>query len=239
MADLEWPDDLTTPGDANRKEALQRFDITPQAHLTLLPGQDRENYLKQKIKTNYYQFLFTDRATKQQGVFYCGDFAAEGSPLSTPPDQRQEGWLKLAGLERLPRINPLTVEFIRPGNGTNPGTPAAPRDERERVVASLQLVCATAMSVWKMNAKGTAMVDIYSRLCRETTLSSQLPSRIKSINTIISKMKRLNEGEKFHEYLTRLQEKKPEWRFRRFNSELLRELLLTHPKMTDQDPVVF
>lgn len=52
-------------------------------------------------------------------------------------------------------------------------------------------------------------------------------------------MKRLNEGEKFHEYLPRLQEKKPEWRVLRFNSELQREPLLTHPKMTDQDPIVF
>lgn len=73
--ELVWPENLTTKGDDNRRQALQRFDISPLIHLALLPGQKLTNYLNRTITTHYYQFQFTEKSSGRRGVFYCGDSA--------------------------------------------------------------------------------------------------------------------------------------------------------------------
>lgn len=236
--ELEWPKDLVAKGDDNRRKALQRFDISPLMHLALLPGQELTNYLNQTITTHYYQFLFTEKSSGRRGIFYCGDSAAEGSP-QTAKGNKQEGWLKLAGLQRLSCINPLTIQYISPAGHGAFGAPSVPTTEYDRIVAALQLVSVTAISVWNMGNKGSILATIYRDLCSKELDQNQLRSKIKSINTIISGRKELNEGETFQQYLVRLQEMRPEWRFRRFDSELLRMRLLTHPAMTPESPIIF
>jgi hypothetical protein len=236
--ELVWPKDLVAKGDENRRKALQRFDIFPLIHLALLPGQKLTNYLNQTITTHYYQFQFTEKSSKRKGVFYCGDRAAEGSPPMTKGN-KQEGWLKLAGLQRLPCINPLAIPYIRPTKLGEAGEPSVPQNEHERIVAELQLVSATAISVWNMGNKGSILATIYRDLCTMELHEKQLRSKIKSINTIISGRKDLNDGETFQQYLGRLQDMHPEWRFRHFNSELLRIRLLTHPEMTPESRIIF
>lgn len=236
--ELVWPKDLVAKGDDNRRKALQRFDISPLMHLALLPGQELTNYLNQTITTHYYQFLFTEKSSGRRGIFYCGDSAAEGSPLTTKGN-KQEGWLKLAGLQRLPCINPLAIQYLSPKKNEGFGVPSVPTTEHERIVAALQLICATAISVWKMGNKGSILAAIYRDLCSKDLHENQLRSKIKSINTIIAGRKDLKEGETFQQYLIRLQDMHPEWHFRHFNTELLRMRLLTHPEITPESRIIF
>ncbi|MEI7086773.1 hypothetical protein WCU61_11910 [Pectobacterium versatile] len=236
--ELEWPKDLVAKGDDNRRKALQRFDISPLMHLALLPGQELTSYLNQTITTHYYQFLFTEKSSGRRGTFYCGDSTAEGSP-QTAKGNKQEGWLKLAGLQRLQCINPLSIQYISPANNGRIVAPSVPITDHERIVAALQLVSITAISVWKMGNKGSILATIYRDLCSKKLDENQLRSKIKSINTIISGRKELNEGETFQQYLVRLQVMHPAWCFRRFNSELLRMRLLTHPEMATESPIIF
>ncbi|WP_315309280.1 hypothetical protein [Pantoea vagans] len=106
-------------------------------------------------------------------------------------------------------------------------------------MAALQLVCATAISVWKMGNKGSILAAIYHDLCSIDLHENQLRSKIKSINTIIVGRKDLKEGETFQQYLVRLQDMHHEWHFRHFNTELLRMRLLTHPEITPESRIIF
>jgi hypothetical protein len=84
--------------ESRRIEIVEEYDVTPIAHVKLLPSQTKRSCTGRKLKDEYYCFSYVHKKDKNKnGTFLCGSHAAKH-------------FLKLLNHEGIPLFNPLSSE---------------------------------------------------------------------------------------------------------------------------------
>ncbi|MBH2548130.1 hypothetical protein I5Q23_24795 [Serratia marcescens] len=178
---MEWPEAFSYVGNDIRKKAFEKFDVEAITKTTLLPGQVKTGYHKQKLTTDYYIFIFADREDKEkQGSFCCGIHASKG-------------WFDLNGQEPqdIASYNPLTGE--NSGEKGSLGTrstsainqPKANK-EKKQLINILQTYIALTDSITNTMSGESTAVKILKKLIAKP-LNPPDRSEVRAVNTLLYK----------------------------------------------------
>jgi hypothetical protein len=94
-----------------RRKIVRDYNLNPQTHVVLLPGQIKKNLAGGILTGKYYAFEYEEKNNKNnKGAFFCGYVCGES-------------FCNLLGIKKLPLFNPLTTPTLLPANhAANPET---------------------------------------------------------------------------------------------------------------------
>ncbi|PEC41852.1 hypothetical protein CON11_26360 [Priestia megaterium] len=195
--------------ESRRIEIVEKYNITPIAHVKLLTGQEKKSCTNDKLEDKYYCFSYVHKKNKNDsGTFDCGKYAAEH-------------FLKLLNHEGIPLFNPLSSEGTSHVGGAS--NTDETRDKREWNAVAKELSNAMNLLIICWNVSGNlngALRDVKKKI-EANPDKEPSPANIKSINTVIGG--RGEEKRKLSDIVGKLRKDNPT--LREYSFDLINDIL--------------